>query len=463
MSPEQIRGEELDARTDLFSYGLVLHEMATGRPAFTGQTSGVILDGILNRAPVRLSCSECRSASRTGSHRLQGAREGSRGALSDGIGSASRPRTTESATSSSATRQPLRSRRPLVTSHAGRRGICDWARPQPSSLCWSPRVPGSTVARGTPGPPNRRRRRLRGPAVPESRRRSATTDFLQVRARRRGRRRAEPCVVARRSSVHDDQAIRRLGFRPPGCRPRAAGRQLVTGHFLREGDRLRITVEAIDVDSARVLWRDAVSVEANNLIGMQEQIATRVQQRLLPLIGARRVRSRLPRDPPTRRPTTCSCAALRRPYDPGPNKQAIAMLERSVGLDPTFGRAWAALGFATTTTAATRTVAQQAQQRSVAAYERALALDPTLIGDAAVPLVLRRAERGQLEAAYDMASALVERHPGNARAQFALGYVFRYAGMLEEAAARCDAALRTRRNRSPISIVRRGIHRSGQI
>jgi tetratricopeptide (TPR) repeat protein/predicted Ser/Thr protein kinase len=54
MSPEQIRGEELDARTDLFSFGLVLYEMAAGRPAFPGNTSGVIIDGILNRAPAPL-------------------------------------------------------------------------------------------------------------------------------------------------------------------------------------------------------------------------------------------------------------------------------------------------------------------------------------------------------------------------------------------------------------------------
>ena len=117
------------------------------------------------------------------------------------------------------------------------------------------------------------------------------------------------------------------------------------------------------------------------------------------------------------------------------------MLERAVGLDQSYAPAWQALGIRYYFDSQYSSGGEETFQKSNSSCERALALDPNLIL-AASQLITNRVERGDLSKAYQSARTLVKRRPQSAQAHFTLGYVDRYAGLLEESSRECDAALR---------------------
>jgi len=224
--------------------------------------------------------------------------------------------------------------------------------------------------------------------------------------------------------------------------PQAAGRELrvadvLTGHFQKENDQLRVTMEVVDTENNRLLWRDTTSATAADLIGLREQISGRLRKGLFPLLGGSAAVTDGATRPKNAEAYDLFLRSAPLTSDPEPNQQGIALLERAVRLDPDYAPAWAALGNRYYYVGGSGSGAAYAQARS--AIDHALALDPNL-SDAAEYSILLEVEGGRLAEADARAQELLRRRPNDARAQFAQAYVLRYAGLLEESARHCDAA-----------------------
>jgi DNA-binding winged helix-turn-helix (wHTH) protein/TolB-like protein len=213
---------------------------------------------------------------------------------------------------------------------------------------------------------------------------------------------------------------------------------LLAGSFIREGDNLRISYQLIDVKSQKILGRGMIDLKYDDLLRVQDTVAAQIIQKLevsLSPSEAERIKSEPPINP-------LAYEYYLRGVDLHSQHKfpmAIKMLEKSTDLDPNYALAWAYLGASYTSDAAFELGGREQYGRAQAAYERALAIDPSQL-DAQMFLANLLVDTGQVEKAVPLLRDALKANPNYAPVHWELGYAYRFAGMLNESASECERA-----------------------
>jgi non-specific serine/threonine protein kinase len=403
MSPEQARGEELDARSDLFSLGVVLYEMATGSVPFPGATSAVVFDGILHsvptsakelnpRLPLAMESILGKTLEKDPDLRCQTAAElrADMKRLSRDIESSRRPVAEKSVTGSGAQAVVAKQKSVAVLYFENQSGAKE----------------------------------------DEYFRDGITED-----------------IVTEISKIAQLQIFPRsemLAFRDKAVTAHQVGQQLgasyvLEGSIRRAGNRVRITAQLVEASTRHSVWAERYDRQLEDVFAIQEEIARSIAQALRITLTPQE--EKIIARKPTENTLAYDFYLRGRSYTRRENMDyALQMFEQAIQMDPNFALAHAGIAHLCGLIYEIREQSPKWIERGLAACDRATALAPDL-----PEVLVAHARLSYAQKKYDDAALLaqraIERKPDCDGSWNILGRAYFASGRFEEAAALTERAI----------------------